>query len=135
MRTQCSGLLFFDRVEERIDIVVFPADQPDDNAFVAFVLPRQHTLDRIAIDGDVFVVVLDGSDDSKLDLRLRWLIPQDVDEFADAHGVAFPVGLLLAVSETVAAQRPRTPKRRVVTQAHGFRLRRASRVPVRADKG
>src|SRR5262249_49091774 len=83
-----SGLLLLglDRVEERVDIVVLAPDEPDHDAFLTLFVPRQYTLDRITIDGDVFVVIDHGCDDGQFDLGVRGLIAQDVDEFARSHG-------------------------------------------------
>src|SRR4051794_5954140 len=87
---RASVVGMFDGVEEGIDIVVFTTDQPDGEPVLVVlvglvVLPRQHALDAVTIDGDVGVLVDDRRDNGQLHFRLRWLIFQDLDEFTDAH--------------------------------------------------
>ena len=84
-------VLLLDRVEERLHVVVLAADEPDDELFlvavVVLVLPGQHALDAVAIDGDVVVCSsVDGRDDGQLHLRVRRLVLQHVDQFAHSHG-------------------------------------------------
>ena len=82
--------LVFDGVEERLHVVVLAADQPDDELLVVtlFVLvaPRQHAFHAVAVDGDVLVaVVAHRGHDGQLDLRIRRLVLQHVDQFAHSH--------------------------------------------------
>src|SRR5262245_55419725 len=56
-------------VEERVHVVVLTADQPE-QLLVVLVAPGQDALDRVAIDGDLGVAVVDRGDDRHLDLPL-----------------------------------------------------------------
>src|SRR4029077_19631837 len=82
-----------DAVQERPDVVILAADQPDHEALVVVVVPRQDPVDRVAVDGDVVGVLVDGRDDGQLDLGVGWLLVQDVDQLADVHAA----GLLRVV--------------------------------------
>jgi hypothetical protein len=86
-------VVVLDGIEERLDVVVLTADQPDDELVVFInVVPGQHALDAVTIDGDVFTLVIDGSNDGELDLGVGWLVAQHVDEFADGHGFGLSLG-------------------------------------------
>jgi hypothetical protein len=86
-------VVVLDGIEKRLDIIVLAADQPDDELVVFIdVVPGQHALDAVTIDGDVFTLVVDGSDDGELDLGVGWLVAQHVDEFADGHGFGLSLG-------------------------------------------
>jgi len=95
-RSARSVVLMFDGVEERLYVVVFASDEPDDQLFViallVFVAPGQHALHAVAVDGDVFIaVVTHGRDNGQLDLRIWWLVLQHVDQFTHSHCGAFRV--------------------------------------------
>ena len=86
-----AGVLL-DGVEERVDVVVLAADQPDDEALVVVVVPRQHAVDRVAVDRDVVGLLVDRGDDGQLDLGVGRLVAEDVDELTDVHAEALLVG-------------------------------------------
>jgi hypothetical protein len=76
----------FDRVQEHVDVGILATDQPDHDAFVVTVIPRQDSVDCEPVDRDVLGVVGDRRDDRQFDLGVRWLVSKDVDQFAYEHG-------------------------------------------------
>jgi hypothetical protein len=68
----------FDGVEEGGDVGFLAAEEPDREfagaVGVFVVLPRERTLDALAVDGDVVGPFLDGRDDRELDFGVGGLV-------------------------------------------------------------
>jgi hypothetical protein len=79
-------VVVFERIEERIDVGLLATDQPEHGVTGLLVVVEVAGFDRVAIDTDVVAVVVDGSDDGELDLRIGGLVTEQVEEFAYEHG-------------------------------------------------